>query len=176
MTKKLFSYVDGFARAYPIIIITQAVLNGLLNNDSHSIYLSAILLGTDIFNHIIKNFLFKPLMKDKMFPVLGMGKRPQSKNCGLFKNGTYSSSYGMPSGHAQIAWVFSTYWIQKILNNSTISSIHKGLLVLLLVLLALLIGYSRIYWAKCHTIQQVIVGSIIGIGFGVLSYKQLEKI
>ena len=40
--------------------------------------------------------------------------------------------------------------------------------IVILILLGLLMGYSRVFITKCHTIQQVIVGSILGIGFGYL--------
>ena len=34
----------------------------------------------------IKNNIFRPIMKDKSFPILGFGVRPQNKNCGLFNS------------------------------------------------------------------------------------------
>ena len=61
----------------------------------------------------LKTFLFKPLFGDKKIPLLGYGTRPQKMNCGLFINNKESNSYGFPSGHSQIAWLFTTY---KILN------------------------------------------------------------
>ena len=42
--------------------------------------------------------------------------------------------------------------------------------IFLLLCCSTLISYSRVVWAKCHTIQQVIVGSFIGIPLGILGY------
>ena len=78
-------------------------------------------------------------------------------NCGLFINNKESTSYGLPSGHSQIAWLFTTY---KILN---LEEKNSRPISILLIGLATLISYSRVRWAKCHTIQQVVLGGVFGI-------------
>jgi membrane-associated phospholipid phosphatase len=64
----------------------------------------------------------------------------------------------MPSNHSQQAVVFSTYMILKDLEKNTLSPLKT----IIYVLLALIIMYSRIY-LNCHTIQQVIMGGVIGL-------------
>lgn len=39
-----------------------------------------------------------------------------------------------------------------------------------------MVMYSRVYWSKCHTIQQVIVGGLIGTLLGYLIYKYKKYI
>ena len=154
---KIFSILDGFTRAYPLIIIFHTFLNGVIHNNGDELRFSIFLLVADIFNHFIKTFVFRPLFGNKKIPLLGYGTRPQNMNCGLFINNKESTSYGLPSGHSQIAWLFTTY---KILN---LEEKNSHLISILLIGLATLISYSRVRWAKCHTIQQVVLGGVFGI-------------
>ena len=71
----------------------------------------------------------------------------------------------MPSGHSQIAWLFTTY---KILN---LEDKNFKPISLFLIGLASLISYSRVYWSNCHTIQQVILGAIFGIILAIFYNK-----
>ena len=70
------------------------------------------------------NMLLKVLSKgtynaidtDYIFPF-GQGSRPVgATNCGTFAfvSNPDALSFGMPSGHSQLAWFFSTYFILKI--------------------------------------------------------------
>jgi membrane-associated phospholipid phosphatase len=154
---KLFLIADGFTRAYPLIIIFSSFLNSILNNNQKELYFAAFLFISDVFNHFIKTYLFKPLFGDKKIPFFGYGTRPQKMNCGLFIDNKESQSYGFPSGHSQIAWLFTTY---KILN---LKGKNKTPISLFLIALATLVSYSRVKWAKCHTVQQVVFGAIIGV-------------
>jgi membrane-associated phospholipid phosphatase len=162
---KIFSILDGFTRAYPLIIIFHTFLNGILHNNSDEFHFGIFLLISDVFNHFIKSFLFKPLIGNKKIPLLGFGTRPQNMNCGLFIDNKEINSYGLPSGHSQIAWLFTTY---RILN---LEEKNFRPISLLLIGLATLISYSRVRWAKCHTIQQVILGAGFGIILGIIYNK-----
>ena len=168
---KAWVLIDGFTRAYPMFIVVYSFLSGLLNNKREGIMLGFYLLGTDLFNNFLKTLIFKPRMKDKCLPILGFGCRPpKCMNTGLFKDGRISTSYGMPSGHAQIAWTFTAYWSLKLLNDTERSVNSKIFPIFLLFCCSTLISYSRVVWAKCHTPQQVIVGSLIGIPLGFLGH------
>jgi len=168
---KIWILMDGFTRAYPVFIVLYSFLSGLLHNCRESILFGFYLLGTDIFNNILKRWVFGPIMRNKCLPILGYGCRPaKCMNTGLFKDGKISTSYGMPSGHAQISWTFTTYWILKLWNERERSRESKILPILFLLYCSLLISYSRVWWAKCHSIQQVIIGSIFGIFLGILGY------
>jgi len=168
---KIFSYIDGFTRAYPLIIIFYSLLSGVLHENKNELIFTFIMLIADIFNHFIKMRVFKVLMGDKKYPIIGRGRRPQNMNCGLFINGQASKSYGMPSGHSQIAWFFSTYTILNLSENNK----YRKLISTLLIGLGILISYSRVYWSKCHTLQQVIVGGFLGKILGYITYKKLKN-
>ena len=62
----MFLILDGFARAYPLIIIFHTFLNGVINNNGDELRFSIFLLIADIFNHFIKTFVFRPLFGNKI--------------------------------------------------------------------------------------------------------------
>ena len=64
--------------------------------------------------------------------------------------------YGMPSGHSQSVG-FSTSYIYLTLHNPNI--------FILYVIVSMLTMYQR-YTSHCHTISQIILGYIVGIGIG----------
>tara|TARA_Y100000588_G_C14086036_1_gene852283 strand:- start:17 stop:523 length:507 start_codon:yes stop_codon:yes gene_type:complete len=166
---KFFLYLDGFTRAYPLIIIFYSFLSSTLHNNKKELLFSFYMIFADILNHFIKMKFFKPLMGDKKYKFIGSGKRPQQMNCGLFIDNKKSSSYGMPSGHSQIAWLFTTYTILNLSKNIKYSKLISSFLIII----AALISHSRVFWSKCHTPQQVIVGAIFGIYLAkfISSYK-----
>ena len=77
----------------------------------------------------------------------------------------------MSSGHSQIVFTFSIFIIRYIILNKDKYILIKNFILLLF---ASLIGLSRVYLAKCHTLQQVIVGSIIGFLYGYLVFDILH--
>ena len=172
---KILNYLDGIARASPIIIYIYTFLNASLFGSKKYLFWGLILFGSDCFNHIIKEYVFRPLMGSKKIPILGYGLRPYTKNCGLFRTGKYSTSYGMPSGHSQIVCLFATFSILEILNTKNRSDMNKMISITVFVLSAILVMFSRVYWAKCHTIQQVLFGGCIGIGLGFFFHSKLIK-
>ena len=146
--------IDSILRMYPILILLYAIL-------IQDVYLIFFLIMTIIINYILKYKITQPLLGNKNYPIIGSGVRPKNaKNCGIFKDppGYKNNTYGMPSNHSQQAVVFSTYMILKDLEKNTLSPLKT----IIYVLLALIIMYSRIY-LNCHTIQQVIMGGVIGL-------------
>ena len=75
----------------------------------------------------------------------------------------------MPSGHSQLAVFYSFYSILY-LNDIPIEQDMKIAFIIIFIVLAAWIMYSRIY-LKCHTYQQVITGGILGLIFGFIAYN-----
>ena len=170
-------YLIGIARAYPLIIILSSFIGFFLTNNDNLLFLGIALIINDRLNGVFKNYLFKPILKNTHNMIFGLSKRPNgAKNCGYFINcnSKPSTTYGMPSGHSQSTLFFSTYVILNLLNNNFNNNV-KILGTLLFTLISLGIMYSRIY-LNCHTIQQVIIGGIIGILLGYLYYNNEENI
>jgi membrane-associated phospholipid phosphatase len=80
----------------------------------------------------------------------------------LYKN---ASMYGMPSGHGQSVFFALTYvYLVK----------HSLYTFILELSIALLTCYQRWKYRR-HTISQIMVGSLIGILFGGLSFSLTKK-
>ena len=61
--------------------------------------------------------IYKWSGKDNIF-LLGSGSRPfGATSCGFSLNTLKSHTYGMPSGHSQIAWTISIYFICKLIDK-----------------------------------------------------------
>jgi membrane-associated phospholipid phosphatase len=73
--------------------------------------------------------------------------------------------YGMPSGHAQ-SITFSIFYLYLV--RGSIFWLYVGLFLFLITL------YQR-WVSKKHSIQQLIIGSIVGSTFGYVSYSCLKN-
>jgi membrane-associated phospholipid phosphatase len=148
-------------RMYPLLILFYAMLIKNIN-------LTILLLLSFALNFILKYLIIKPLIKDKVYPILGSCSRPSNaKNCGYLKDppGYKTNTYGMPSGHTQIALAFSVYLLlsEYYSKNLTYSK------ALFYILSAISVSYSRLY-LNCHTIQQVIIGGMFGTILGIIGF------
>ena len=146
-------YIHELERMSPIFIFLYLLYQTKLNKKQLIVPFLYFLVITPI-NHFLKNFIFKPLMKDKTFSIIGYGHRPYgAKNTGLLSTGNISTSYGMPSGHSQGVGFFLLYEIlfkkYNIIGN------------IILILLCFYLLYSRVNLG-CHTTQQTLVGFLIG--------------
>ena len=176
MGSELFSIAKGLTRGFNAFIVSASLLFSVLYSDKTNFFFSIYLFLTDEINHLIKEYIAKPIFGNKKLPILGYGKRPSPNAVSsMFQPDTPSKSYGMPSGHAQMASVFSSYWSFKIWEDEERDENMKLVSITLLIGLALLVMYSRVYWMKCHTVQQVVIGGMIGtaLGYAFYAYKDL---
>jgi len=187
---KRIKLIPTLSRTSPVLIAIGIVLNCILYPSYESFYLFIIYFIVSISNHTFKKIskLIYKLLNTKSLPLLGIGARPpRAHSCAFILDNTISTSYGMPSGHSQTAWTFSTYILLKIIknyynkynnnkndiNNKNIKIIDYIWLVVSCILIfssAIYISYSRVYIEGCHTLHQVIVGGLIGIVSGFLIY------
>ena len=103
------------------------------------------------------------------YTVVGYSNpRPRgAKNCNLWCNdGIQSGRPGMPSSHASTVAFFTAYYALYSNNNMTVT---VGLLIY-----AILVILSR-YVKHCHTVEQLVIGSILGTMFGLLLYSFTAK-
>jgi membrane-associated phospholipid phosphatase len=162
-------FVQDFSRFYPVTILIVSLLIG-------DIYLFIVLLFGEQLNHIFKYQIVKPIMGNKKYPIIGIGKRPDGAiDCGLYRSSRKkkcpTTSYGMPSGHSQSALLFSTYNILNLIKNNN----KNPLLYCINVFFALFIPWSRVN-ANVHTVQQTIVGGFLGMIFGYFFFDMKPKI
>jgi membrane-associated phospholipid phosphatase len=169
--------IIGLCRAYPLITTFSLLISYFVTNDTDVLMFIIFLLISDIFNHIFKHYVMEPIMGKRNWPILGTGTRPKgAKHCSLFKSSGNGkpTSYGMPSGHSQNAVLFSSYIIGNLINNDFNYVIKVGGIFIFSVI-PLIVMYSRVHF-KCHTVQQVIIGGLIGAGLGSLYFNNKNKI
>ena len=175
---KLFNLFISILRASPSILFVIGLILFIITRMDIYLMLLIVFTVSEMINTIMKYYIFKPIMKNKYWPILGYGTRPtNSKNSAQFGNintPPYKGSYGMPSGHSQNATFFSTYVILNLLENPFSNNI-KIYGTVLFITLALGIMYSRVL-LKCHTVQQVIAGGLIGSVLGSLYFKNKDNI
>jgi membrane-associated phospholipid phosphatase len=152
MLTKILDYIGVFA---PIILFIFSIF--LLHNKINylKIYIFGYILNI-ILNVILKNIIKEP--------------RPSKNSRALEiavanKKMVDLDKFGMPSGHAQTCG-FTLAFITLVLNNSFITGLY-----LVITFLSL---FQRHKYSN-HTISQLIVGVIVGIGFGYISYQVGNK-
>ena len=109
---------------------------------------------SEVLNMFLKQCVFKPMMGDKTYPIIGSGTRPNSN----------LKTFGMPSGHAQAVAFLVTHQYMKGNKHWPVT-----------FLLSLEVCYSRIVRGH-HTIQQIIVGYITGILLYLFIHNNIMKI
>jgi hypothetical protein len=160
----LLESIYTFFRSFSFFAVIISFLGGFFLSNWNYVLLGIFLISDIITNATLKT-IFKFLMGNRNFPIIGIGLRPyKNKECGFFTSKTnyFSESYGMPSGHSQ-----SFSFI------STLIALHAkdDLKTILLFILTCTAMYMRVYVEKCHTIQQTIIGSFIGVSLAfILSY------
>tara|TARA_B100000029_G_C17416519_1_gene902686 strand:- start:147 stop:680 length:534 start_codon:yes stop_codon:yes gene_type:complete len=171
----IFSNVLGFVRAYPIIVIFTSLIISFLTINVSMFYFAIYLYITGEIVGSIKEHIVRPLMGKKKWPILGKAERPRGKRmCTAFPPNVSCKSLGMPSIHSQYATMSSTYWGMKIWKLPMMMMEMKLMIIGILVFLSLLVMYSRIYWVGAHTIQQTIVGGVIGVLLANLFIKNID--
>lgn len=101
----------------------------------------------------------------KYFFIKEKSPRPKGAlNCDLLcLNGNQEGKPGMPSSHSAIVSFFAAFYIQQ--SNNIFVKIS-------LCLYAGLVMLSR-YLKKCHTINQIIVGSVLGLILSFITVREL---
>ena len=180
---KRVEFYATISRISPALFFYLTVLNCIISPSYNSFYLFTTYCLVVCSNFIFKDLIIKPIYKllnKTSFPILGIGSRPpKAESCALILDGITATSFGMPSGHSQIAWSVATYIVYKIINNwnnnkkenkiiTLFNNIWLILSCIIVLVCALYISYSRVYIEGCHTIQQVTIGGILGVICGFL--------
>ena len=170
MQQYLHLVVNEIKRLSPLLIFTYILL-GVKELKEKNILIIGYIFNT-VLNFVLKNYNFFIFIRENDYPIIGLGTRPKNAmNCDLWSSGKNSTTYGMPSGHAQLITFFIMFQLFKNKptnnNNRFKSYFNKFLLILLWGYLL----YSRVELG-CHTYQQVIIGSMVGAitSYGIIKW------
>lgn len=175
------------ARTSPVVFAIMLLKLCIVQPSFNTFYVFIMYFIVMFSNFLLKYLLFKPLynlFSTSKIRFLGLGYRPTgASSCQFILDKKLSTSFGMPSGHSQLAWAVSTYILCKLmrsmLNNeyddkSELIKVRNYIWFcisfIFIISFSLYISYSRVYIEGCHTVQQVIVGALFGIGFGFIIY------
>ena len=167
-----FDIIISILRASPAISFVIVLTMFILTQSDMYLFLVVLIFLGELLNNILKHAVFKPIMKNTKWPLLGYGTRPSySKNSSQFgdiNKPPHKYTYGMPSGHSQTALLVATFLILMITDyhGNTIPKYIQYILISSLFVFTVSVLWSRLY-LRCHTIQQVTLGSIIG---GIIGY------
>jgi len=141
----------AYSSLLPLAVLIGFVTLILFRRDLHTITFFIGLLFNEALNAVLKHIIKQP--------------RPMSRD-------NMYNEYGMPSSHSQFMWFFSIYmflfiWVrlQHITNTKTVW-FCKTIGSFGCFVTALVVTFSRIYLLY-HTVNQVIVGSLIGSLLGL---------
>lgn len=188
--KKYITIVIAFILLVCFMIIMLKVLNGSINNFDNSVYkfistniisksltpvIKAIThLGSMVFLIVLSVILVLTMKNNRNriniaynlviisiinYAIKQIIKRPRPIGINLIKEGGYS----FPSGHSATSMAFYgllIYLVYKYVNNKLL----KTIIIVLLSLIILMIGTSRIYLGV-HFASDVLAGFILGLLF-----------
>ena len=148
----------------------MTTIHSLINISPYILYCIPLLLFilTFNYNYIYINFLFLVfgiILNTILKRIIHTYRDPSySKKCGKI------DKYAMPSGHAQIYAMFSTFFILWVMLNNKNESLFIRLMVSIGIIVFLItICYQRVH-LKCHRLYQVTIGTLIGIVVGIIIY------
>ena len=121
-------------------------------------YYNVGIIANAILNIILKGIIQQPR---PMFDSKKVNLAKTHAKQYFFQNGIPFDIFGMPSGHAQMSF-FTTIFVYLSLK-------HTNLLYLYLFI-SLIICYQRVKF-DFHSIEQVVVGAIVGSVFGYIVYQ-----
>ena len=157
----LSTIFDRFGQYGPIILIIYSCYLLWDKSNLFFYYIVGIFINA-ILNLIIKGIIQEPRPSEdlKTFELLLKNGRRF-----LFKDGIPHDIFGMPSGHTQSS-LFSTIFIFLSLKNLNILRVY--------LLISFIIMTQRVAFNH-HTINQVIVGAIVGGLFGFVMFYMAQN-
>ena len=178
------SILNASFRSFPFTLPIILIIIYVSTNNLIFLYLFLGQYLVKFSTTILKNAIFYPigLYLSKQYntidiPIIGRFKRPEgAKNTGCFyiDDNNFSTSEGMPSGHSMLmafVCVFLYYYIVDFYNIKNEKRIY---LLMFGVVLILYMMYSRVLM-NAHTIQQTIIGALIGSVFAYYYYNYVKN-
>ena len=178
-----FSFLNTIFRSVPLTLPIGIYIIYYGTKSRHILYL---FLGS-----LLINFLYIPFIKKILsylgnylsniygtidIPVIGRFKRPEgAANCGVFyiDKDNISTTSGMPSGHCILTAFTCIYLYHYITNKYDMNYNNSVLLFILLMIIVIYMAYTRVLF-NCHTLEQTIIGTLMGIILGHYYYKSYD--
>eukprot|EP01103_Thecamoeba_quadrilineata_P007749 TRINITY_DN17583_c0_g1_i1.p1 TRINITY_DN17583_c0_g1~~TRINITY_DN17583_c0_g1_i1.p1 ORF type:complete len:197 (+),score=17.58 TRINITY_DN17583_c0_g1_i1:42-632(+) len=136
----------GLITHLPFVLVLGLISLIVINREVHWIFFFFGQILNLAFNSLLKNIIRQP--------------RPTKST---------SLDYGMPSSHSSYVFFFCAYLTCFVILKTKYTPTTRSFVIAVLAFIAIIVGYSRIHLAF-HTLEQVIVGMILGIITGTSWY------
>ena len=134
------------------------------------IFISLITFDMQYFFFLILFFIFGIVLNVSLKRIVKQDRPSGHGPCGLYDDLYKKYTYGMPSMHSQVWAIFTLFWTIYILRCVNTTPYKKIVPIFIFWILWLIICYQRVN-SKCHSLQQVIVGSLVGFISAIIMYK-----
>ena len=186
MDKKISLLVKNNLVLTPTAVASATVLATVVSGDMQYLFFAGLLVVVGLINRALKSLTKSMSMFKNTGPrpsTCGTNTGIDCVGCGAFPGREAKESWGMPSGHAQTTAFAATYWTIYVIkkynkDKKDGKKASKGQMygsIAAMWLLAIAVWIQRIY-SKCHSLLQVIIGALIGVGLGFLGYYASSKI
>jgi len=179
-----YSILNSVFRSVPLTLPTVIFIYIYFNKNK---FISYLFIGTLIINFLcipplkkilipVGNYLAH-IYKTDDIPIIGRFKRPIgaiNTGCFYISDTNYTTTSGMPSGHCMLISFTCIYIYYFISEYYTFSKNQKFCLFILMLLITIYMAYTRILM-NCHTIQQTIIGTVLGIILGHIYFFYIKK-
>ena len=161
-----YRYYTHVAEWFPYVVCIAVLLFGRIGD---GVFASAAMLLSALFTQIVKHIVVAPR------PLTWFSEHFPSIQLPLVDGVKMNLWYSFPSGHTTS--FFALAFVASILITSRLSSSSRSsscLVQLVLVLLATLGGYSRIYLSQ-HFALDVFAGALVGTLITIVCYTVLYR-
>jgi membrane-associated phospholipid phosphatase len=156
MERKIYDTISLFE----FVAVSGFSLFSLANKNLYVLSLVAMLVAKQIPEKLLKKLVFK----GSKFNI-----RPSdAANCDMInKGGDASANPGFPSGHSTVALTMLTIFLFEYIRKYKKFDLSTlPIAVYILIFFAIAVPYVRVK-SKCHTLEQVMGGAVLGIAVGV---------
>ena len=80
----------------------------------------------------------------------------------------------MPSGHCMLTAFTCMYLYYYLIYDYKIPKNNQNILIIILLIIIIYMAYTRVLM-NCHTIQQTIIGTVLGIILGHIYFFYIKK-
>ena len=178
------SFLNASFRSAPFTLPILLIVLYFSTNNIMFLYLflgqNIVQLSVPFFKDIIAypiGLYLSNKFKTDDIPLIGRFKRPiGAANTGVFYVGpdNLSTTQGMPSGHSMLIAFVCVFLYYYIIDFYNIKEEHKIYVLFICLSIILYMMYTRVLM-NAHTIQQTVIGSLIGFCFAYYYYIYIKN-
>lgn len=177
-TKSVMKMGDWVLRSQPMVSLACGLAGMLFSGDYrlYGFYLAGYVAFNEVLTAITKAITKPYLERYLWLQRPNFGCTPLGTNCSVWSSECQRKNTPLPgfySGHSSGGFYDAAFW-SLVYSQANFYKGSHTLVVLIMFMRATLIASHRIY-TGCHSVLQVIVGMIMGLFGGWVTYMSLNK-